>query len=178
LRNFLLKVNKNSPLNAIDFFPFRNLLRRKLNCCGEIYMIQWYKRTVHKQFRISLNDILWALKIDKFWNWKKKISHRKKKNKKVDEEKLLQAKQADCVSAKAQLAPFELRKICVYWKRHPEFFPYPETIFLHAIRRWEEKRMREIRNTMRVRYIQKILILKNFCIRCRSCYFYSSICCC
>ena len=40
----------------------------------------------------------------------------------------MQAKQADCVSAKTQLAPFELRKTCVYWKKHPEFFPYPETI--------------------------------------------------
>lgn len=56
----------------------------------------------------------------------------KKNKEKLDEEKLLQAKQANCVSAKAQLAPilsFEGKLyVCVGWKKHPEFFPYPETV--------------------------------------------------
>lgn len=73
------------------------------------------------------------MSIKNWQNFFKFSSHQKKKNKeKLDEEKLLQAKQANCVSAKAQLAPilsFEGKLyVCVGLKKHPEFFPYPETV--------------------------------------------------
>ena len=68
--------------------------------------------------------------------------------KKINKEKSERGKllKADCVSAKAQLAPFVENYFCVYWKKHPEFFLYPETIFFAcnpAVRGKENERNKE-----------------------------------